>query len=521
MHPSSRRWARVVLGGCLALLAGCGGGGGGTPTVFGPTLSQIALSPLTVSLAPGATQQLTVTATYSDGTTKVLTASSETFTSSNTAVASVSAAGIVTVATGAASGAKATISAKDGASGLSTSTANSTVVTVAPSTPGASNTLAVTVDGGPANVNAANTLYATVTICAHGSTTNCQALDHVQVDTQSFGLRVISEALTVSGLVPNSAGGGDALLECTVFADGYAWGPVTNVDVTIGGETVSNLPIQVIGDPNYINDAPSSCMTNSMNHKGLTPENTVATFGANGILGVGVFAQDCGSYCASASNAQVQNYYACTTAGACTPTVVALAQQVQNPVPLFAKDNNGVILSLPAVTAPGEATVSGTLTFGIGTQANNAYAAANLYDLDANGYLKTVFGGATLSAFLDSGSNAYFFDDSSIASCTASGLTGFYCPSSTQSLNAQIQATSNGHASTVDFSIQSAATLQQSPYFVLPTLGGPAGSTNSGNVGLSGNFDWGLPFFYGRTVYFAVESASVSGVASAGPWNAF
>lgn len=121
----------VLLG--AFLMASCGGGGGSStanPTPVSATLSSIALSPLTVSLAPGATQQLTVTGTYSDGSTKALS-SGETFVSSNTAVATVSASGLVTVAAGASNGATATIGATDTSSGVSSAAAASTVVTVA------------------------------------------------------------------------------------------------------------------------------------------------------------------------------------------------------------------------------------------------------------------------------------------------------------------------------------------------------------------------------------------------------
>ena len=43
-----------------------------------------------------------------------------------------------------------------------------------------------------ANEAAVNILYVNVTICAPGSTTNCQTIDHVQVDTGSQGLRILS-----------------------------------------------------------------------------------------------------------------------------------------------------------------------------------------------------------------------------------------------------------------------------------------------------------------------------------------
>ncbi len=78
-----------------------------------PTLVSIAITPDPVNLAPAATQQLTVTGTYSDASTANLTAGS-TFGSSNTAVATVSGTGLVT---GVSAGA-ATITATHTASGL-------------------------------------------------------------------------------------------------------------------------------------------------------------------------------------------------------------------------------------------------------------------------------------------------------------------------------------------------------------------------------------------------------------------
>ena len=104
-------------------------------------LVSIALSPLTATLAPGATQQLTVTGTYSNGSTAQLPASGETFTSMSPSVATVSATGLVTVASNAANGATAEIVATDTASGLSTSTPKSTVITVTATAPATTNVL--------------------------------------------------------------------------------------------------------------------------------------------------------------------------------------------------------------------------------------------------------------------------------------------------------------------------------------------------------------------------------------------
>ncbi|MCU1349076.1 MAG: repeat protein, partial [Acidobacteria bacterium] len=80
----------------------------------------IALTPPLMSLNSGATRQLTVQATYSDGTTRDITATAS-FVSSNTAVAAVSASGVVTAGN---TGGSATITA---AAGGFTATASVTV----------------------------------------------------------------------------------------------------------------------------------------------------------------------------------------------------------------------------------------------------------------------------------------------------------------------------------------------------------------------------------------------------------
>lgn len=170
------------------------------------------------------------------------------------------------------------------------------------STTPASNVATVTVESGPTGVTAINTLYTSVTVCVPNTTT-CQAIDHIQVDTGSYGLRILSQALTLSLPVATAAGGG-GLVECTLFADGYSWGPVALVDLQIAGETANALPVQLIGDSRYPT-APSDC-SSVVSYS----ENTVSTFGANGILGIGPFIQDCGNTCADGVPEPIA-YYAC------------------------------------------------------------------------------------------------------------------------------------------------------------------------------------------------------------------
>lgn len=94
-----------------------------------PTLESIALSPLTFAAMPGTTQQLTVTGTFRDGQTAALNASKQTFTSSNSAIATVSAEGVVTVTAGALVGGTATIGVTNIKTGISAMSDQTTVVT--------------------------------------------------------------------------------------------------------------------------------------------------------------------------------------------------------------------------------------------------------------------------------------------------------------------------------------------------------------------------------------------------------
>jgi hypothetical protein len=237
------------------------------------------------------------------------------------------------------------------------------------------------------------------------------------------------------------------------------------------------------------------------------PEDTIAQFGANGILGIGPFAQDCGLDCVG--NIPTPAIYNSCTPSACLGAKVALASQVQNPVTLFQTDNNGTIISLPSVPADGTANLTGSLIFGIDTQSNNQSGTQTVLTLDSSGFLTTIFNGQTLNeSFIDSGSNGTFFD-SSITPCSKAGFTDFYCPASTLSLQATLQG-ANGTSIAESFSVANAEMLDAA-FTAFPGLAGP-------NPTL-GSFDWGLPFFFGRRVATAIEGDTTS--VGTGPYFAF
>ena len=413
----------------------------------------------------------------------------------------------------------------------------------------ASNVATMTVDSGPdpANVMDVDTPFITVTVCQPGSSANCATIDHIEVDTGSYGLRLMYSALTAanSSLYPTltleQAPNGQTLVECTVFGDGISWGPVTTADVKISGESASSVPIQIIGDPNYEQstaaagqtptEIPTSCST-------LGPEeDTVDTFGANGILGVGPSVQDCGSGCApplTSANSQGW-YYACpanwNSTTVCDGTTAEIDQQVANPVASFPTDNNGVILELPPVPDPGgDAAVTGALVFGIGTEGNNGLGSATVIPADGYGDIQTIFNGQTLPySYLDSGSNAYFFHDSSIpsgASCAdaARGTTDtWFCPSSELILTAKNVSYDGSVTSNVSMKLDDANMLfdDYESDTAFDDLGAESGDQSAycpnGNSDCA--FDFGLPFFFGRDVFVAIAGRITAG--GTGPYFAY
>jgi hypothetical protein len=169
-----------------------------------------------------------------------------------------------------------------------------------------------------------------------------------------------------------------------------------------------------------------------------------------------------------------------------------------------------VIVQLPSVPAQGSPSVSGSLVFGIGTRSNNGLGSALVYRVDDVGNFTTVFQGQSYPAsFIDSGSNGLYFLDSTTAGLpTCRDSDSFYCPPTTADLTATNRG-ANGTSAAVNFSIANAQQLFNTPNNAFSNLGG----TNDGA------FDWGLPFFYGRNVYTAIELKTTPG--GSGPYFAY
>ena len=369
------------------------------------------------------------------------------------------------------------------------------------------NAIPITLDAGPSiTTRQINVPYVSVTVCPHGlSGSVCQTIDHIQLDTGSSGLRLLNSSLysNLNLTAVNSANNGQAIGECMPFGVGVTWGSVVLADIYLGGEVASNVPIQNIGaQPGGVTAVPADCSNTG------AIQITQDALGANGILGVGLFINDC-DQCLNLPIIPAA-YYTCNPTG-CTNINVTQQQVVQNPVASLPTNNNGVVIQLPAVGSSGASTLGGFLYLGIDTNAaNNFLGTASVYATDASGYFTTIYKNVSTSvSFVDSGSNALFFDDTSIPLCTVN--TWAYCPSSPLALSAITTTTATGSPyNTMPFSIVGVDQIVQTG-MVAANIGGPAG----------GYFDWGLPFFFGRKVFTAISTRPTPGTSYSGPYFAY
>jgi hypothetical protein len=198
---------------------------------------------------------------------------------------------------------------------------------------------------------------------------------------------------------------------------------------------------------------------------------------------------------------------------------------------VLSADNNGVMVVLPGLPngTLSASSLTGSMVFGIGTQANNTTTGASAMRLNfapSYGYVvsttvaRSPYSATMVNSFLDTGSNGLYFGTSTaLPLLVCSTAPDFYCPSGTAFFSATLSG-STGSARNVSFAVNPATGSSASALFssgdpVLPTLSGPSGDASQ--------FVWGLPFFYGRTVFIGFEGRSgvFNGSTVAGPFYAF
>ena len=244
----------------------------------------------------------------------------------------------------------------------STTTPSSTSITVPAA---AGNTIPVSYTGMP-GYHEWNRPVVSITVCnASGA---CSVVNNIILDTGSYGLRLDAGAMPAGfPTLPATTSAGSSIASCTNFVSGYTFGGVYTATVKIGGETASNINIQMYDDPNAPATPPTSCTSPSPYNKG-----NVASMGANGILGIGPEMFDSSS-----------SYYtmSCAATLACQPISPAPTSiELPNPVSAFSADYNGFILT-PQGNGLAASSTS-TLTFGINTQADNQLIGYTMINAD-------------------------------------------------------------------------------------------------------------------------------------------
>lgn len=394
-----------------------------------------------------------------------------------------------------------------------------------------------------------------VTVCPPGadsSDSRCQVIDGLLLDTGSVGLRVFRSALgapLVDAMTEVSLNGG-VQTECITYGDGSAdWGPVGNATVYMAGEAGANVPIQII-DPAYggsgANDGYQICNTqaggsagdfvldcapsgNCTLPAGITQSPPPIGVGYNGIIGVGLFRQDCGADCESTNpEVNLQMYFTCTgdltSATTCNGAFqpVSVANQVSNPAAFLPQDNNGVVVELPSLANGFASSTDGYLIFGVGTQTNNQPSGVVSFAVDPSfGEFAATFNGTVYASFIDTGSSLYYLppgpDTSGLVDCKTydpAGYSGqgFYCPegngTSNVGLTPIVISASGSPTATIPVNVGNPINLfSLANAWVFDNLANSM-ALFGGNQG--GFVDFGLPFYLGRNVYHGFEGASSS-----------
>jgi len=457
---------------------------------------------IVVHLAGNAREALATPAPTATATATQTAIATATATSTSVPVATPTSTATSTLAPTATATVTATGTPTTTATRTSTATATPTATATSTSVPGA-NALGFSITKGPSGSLAfsPDVGFASITVCATG-TSNCTTVNHIAVDSGSTGVRIFGSQLAGLGITPNS-NLGQQIGECAFFGSGSTWGSVATVDLKIAGEPTITIPIQVIDDQGAFASAPTDCTQGSA----LMSSPAAADF--NGLLGVGQLAND--------QPTLFTDYFQCLS-GSCTSLQSPPnADIVVNPVTSFPIDNNGFVVSLPQVPAGGAANfngtspVNGTVYFGICTQSNNRPGAVTVLKQDSNPNdleflgINTIYQGSSQVSFFDTGSNGIFFNTGhTVPNCPAgTSSQGFYCPTSALALSATNEGIDGSTSSQVNFAVQNAQTLLQSGNLALNDIAGPFDSDANYD-----GFDWGMPFFLGRTVFFGIQGTS-------------
>jgi hypothetical protein len=350
-----------------------------------------------------------------------------------------------------------------------------------------------------------NTPFVSVTVCAPG-TSECQTIDHIVLDSGSSGLRLFSSivSLPLAAEKVSSLGSQVSVGECMLFGGGSSfWGPVVLADVILGREKAARVPIQ-LWDPAY-ESKPADCPT---------PTTAPIDFGANGILGISPAQTDCsGRQCPLFGG---PTYYICDSSGTCSETLLPHSKHIQNPVSLLKNDNNGVVISFPALSQGGVASASGTMFLGIGTRANNRVKkGTHVLRTNYDGGFEALVKDQIYPSRFDTGTASWNLPRGlAVNSCRGVEASNHYlCPDSVLEFSTTLRGIDREVGGSFSFHIGNAENRLKQGFFAADDYGQSWGGW------ISGEMIFGMSFFYGRTVYFGIVGRDSP--VGTGPFEAF
>lgn len=342
------------------------------------------------------------------------------------------------------------------------------------------------------DVNGFNVPFVSVTICAPG-TRDCRTIDRIKLDTGSDGLRILRTALHGLRLpeLKNSYGQHVALCAEMAGGTGY-WGPIAKADLVLGDERAPSARVQIV-DPEFPKDA-ETCKA-------------FPTDGRNGILGMGAL---------SGLTQNGQTYFACSS-GRCSIMFPGQHQRPRNPVAYMGRNGNGFVITSPPISPNGQVYAKGTIAFGIGTAANNRVDPGELQTCRTNegGYLKIDYKGQKFDSMIDTGSNSYNLPKRAerIPNCLNSP---YLCPRREMSLPIAVLNPDGTRCASVSIPVRSYS--HSGGGFADTDWVKPDLVSNYGDL-LDDMLTLGMPFFFGRKVYFGI--AKRTSPLGAGPLTAF
>jgi hypothetical protein len=335
-----------------------------------------------------------------------------------------------------------------------------------------------------------NTAFVSVKIC-EPHTGTCRVIDKIKLDTGSTGLRIRSDALSGLHLPTLRTPAKEVITACMGMAGGVGYiGTLSRADINLGDEQASNATFQVVDPTMTVKGA--SCPSFPID-------------GRNGILGIGSLR----------SIPNGLHTYACLH-GRCRAYLPLAGERAENIVAHLDRDNNGFIVRTPELSSPRNSQ-SGKIIFGLDTSANNRIASKlSRCSVAADGFMKLNYQGQPLFTMLDTGtfSTLLPFQQTTIEACKAGN--GYLCPrSSTKFVSVSLLNVTGESCAKLNLPVRAyepGTETQVRDHWALPDLA-------TVNPLITNGFILGLPFFYGRDVYFVVEGQNTS--LGRGPMVAF